>query len=151
MAAEHRFAARLRWSGPGPDIGSYSREFAVETPGKPPVAGAAPAVFKGTDARHSPEDLLLESLSACHLLTYLSLAARAGIRVLEYADSVTGLLAMKDGRMRFVEVLLAPVVRIEDPAHLAEAEALHAKAHANCFIANSVNFPVRNQPTVTAG
>ena len=151
MAAEHRFAARLRWTGgPGAEIADYSRDYTVETPGKPPVAGSAPSVFKGSDARHSPEDFLLESLGACHLLTYLSLAARAGIRVLEYSDSVSGTLAMTDGKMRMVDVLLQPAVRIERADQLAEATALHEKAHGQCFIANSVNFPVRNQPVVTA-
>ncbi len=151
MANEHNFTAQLRWTGgPGPDVASYSRDYTIETPGKPPVPGSAPSVFKGSDARHSPEDFLLESLSACHLLTYLSLAARADIRVTSYTDSVSGTLAMKEGKMRMVDVLLKPVVTVDDPAKVAEATALHGKAHGQCFIANSVNFPVRNEPVVTA-
>ena len=149
--AEHRFSAQLVWTGgPGADLASYSRDFEIRTAGKPVVAGSAPSVFKGSDARHSPEDLILESLSACHLLTYLSLCARAGIKVVSYADAITGTLGMKDGRMRMVDALLKPAVTIEGADRVAEALALHEKAHAQCFIANSVNFPVRNEPVVTA-
>ena len=149
--AEHRFVAQLAWTGgPGTDAASYSRDFEIRTAGKPVVAGSAPSVFKGSDARHSPEDLILESLSACHLLTYLSICARAGIRVTSYSDTITGTLGMKDGKMRMVEALLKPVVTVEGADRVAEALALHEKAHAQCFIANSVNFPVRNEPVVTA-
>ena len=149
--AEHRFSAQIVWTGgPGADLASYSRDFEIRTAGKPVVAGSAPSVFKGSDARHSPEDLILESLSACHLLTYLSLCARAGIKVVSYADAITGTLGMKDGKMRMVDALLKPAVTIEGADRVAEALALHEKAHAQCFIANSVNFPVRNEPVVTA-
>ena len=154
MPTEHVFTAKLRWTGTQtadtPGLKSYTRDYVVETPGKPAVAGSAPAVYLGDDSRHSPEDLLLASLSACHLLAYLALAARAGIRVLAYSDTASGTLAMKDNRMRFVDALLRPVVRIERAAQLAEAQALHAKAHDQCFIASSVNFHVRHEALVTA-
>jgi len=87
---------------------------------------------------------------ACHHLTYLAVCERAGVEVLEYRDSATGTLAIKDGKMRMVEVVLWPQVRIADPAQLEQARELHAKAHANCFITNSVNFEVKVQPTVSA-
>jgi organic hydroperoxide reductase OsmC/OhrA len=93
---------------------------------------------------------MVSSLMACHHLTYLAVCERAGVRVLEYKDSGTGTLAMKDGKMRMVEVVLWPQVRIADPAQLDLARELHAKAHANCFMSNSVNFEVKVQPAVTA-
>ena len=98
-------------------------------------------------AKHNPEDLLVASLAACHMLTYLAECARAGIEVVAYEDQASGKMAFKDRKMRFVEVTLAPQVTIA-AGDLAQAEALHAKAHDGCFIASSVNFPVLHTATV---
>jgi organic hydroperoxide reductase OsmC/OhrA len=82
------------------------------------------------------------------MLSYLAECARARIEVIAYEDQASGIMALKDGRVRFVEVMLAPKVTV-GAGDLGKAEELHAKAHAECFIANSVNFPVLNKPTVT--
>ena len=81
------------------------------------------------------------------MLTYLAECARAGIEVVAYEDQASGKMAFKDRKMRFVEVTLAPQVTIA-AGDLAQAEALHTKAHDGCFIASSVNFPVLNTATV---
>jgi organic hydroperoxide reductase OsmC/OhrA len=152
MAREHHFAARLTWTGaaqgPTRDYESYSREYRVEVEGKPPIVGSADPQFRGDASKHNPEDLLVVALSACHMLSYLHLCASAGIEVVAYEDQASGRMAIKDRRMRFVEVMLAPKVTIaaSDPK---KAEALHEEAHAACFIANSVNFPVLHTPIVT--
>ena len=93
---------------------------------------------------------MVASLMACHHLTYLAVCERANIRVLEYSDNATGTLAIKDGKMRMTEVVLWPLVRIADAAQVEQARELHTKAHANCFMSNSINFEVKVQPTVTA-
>jgi organic hydroperoxide reductase OsmC/OhrA len=153
MAKEHHFAARLVWSGaaagPTRDYDSYVRSWRAEVAGKPALEGSADPVFRGEAARYNPEDLLVVALSACHMLSYLALCARAGIEVTAYEDPARGTMAIKDGRMRFVEVILSPRVEI-GAGDLERARALHEQAHAACFIANSVNFPVRNRPTVVA-
>lgn len=152
MAHEHHFAARLIWTGaergPVRDYDSYGREYRVEVEGKPPLEGSADPAFRGDPGKHNPEDLLVVALSACHMLSYLALCARADIEVVAYEDRASGRMAIKDRRMRFVEVTLAPKVTIA-AGDLEQARALHEKAHAACFIANSVNFPVLNMPTVT--
>lgn len=152
MAHEHHFAARLVWTGaaqgPTKDYETYSREYRIEIEGKPALAGSADPTFRGDPGKHNPEDLLVASLSACHLLSYLHLCASAGIEVVAYEDQASGRMAIKDRRMRFTEVTLAPKVTIA-AGDLDQARALHEKAHAACFIANSVNFPVLNMPTVT--
>jgi organic hydroperoxide reductase OsmC/OhrA len=152
MAREHHFAARLVWTGaaqgPTKDYESYSREYRIEMAGKPPLVGSADPTFRGDAAKHNPEDLLVAALAACHLLSYLHLCASAGIEVVAYADQARGKMAIKDRRMRFVEVTLAPEVTIA-AGDLERAKALHEEAHAACFIANSVNFPVLHTPTVT--
>jgi organic hydroperoxide reductase OsmC/OhrA len=152
MAREHHFAARLTWTGaaqgPTRDYESYSREYRLEVEGKPPIVGSADPQFRGDASKHNPEDLLVVALSACHMLSYLHLCASAGIEVVAYEDQASGRMAIKDRKMRFVEVMLAPKVTIAagDPE---KAEALHEEAHAACFIANSVNFPVLHTPIVT--
>jgi organic hydroperoxide reductase OsmC/OhrA len=152
MAREHHFAARLVWTGAerGPirDYESYARDYRVEIAGKPPLEGSSDPAFRGDPAKHNPEDLLVAALAGCHMLSYLALCARAGIEVVAYEDQASGIMAIKDRKMRFVEVTLAPKVTIAagDPE---QAQSLHEQAHAACFIASSVNFPVRNTPTVT--
>jgi organic hydroperoxide reductase OsmC/OhrA len=151
MAKEHHFAARLTWTGaahgPTRDYESYSREYRIEVEGKPPFVGSSDPKFRGDASKHNPEDLLVMALAACHMLSYLHLCASAGIEVVAYEDRASGTMAIKDRRMRFVEVTLAPEVTIA-AGDLEKAEALHEEAHAACFIANSVNFPVLHQPTV---
>ena len=151
MPHQHHYAARLIWTGGehGPTINyqSYSRDYRVEIEGKPPLEGSADPTFRGDLGRHNPEDLLVAALSACHMLSYLAACARAGIEVIAYEDQASGMMAQKEGRMRFVEVTLAPKVTI-GAGDLERARGLHAKAHEDCFIANSVNFPVLNMPTV---
>ena len=153
MAQEHIFEGDLRWTGRATEAGGklqLERSFTLDFPGKAPLAGSSPAVFNGDESRHNPETLMVASLMACHHLTYLAVCERAGIGIVSYADHGTGTLAMKDGKMRMVGVVLRPQVRIADAAQAQRATELHQKAHANCFMSNSVNFDVRVEPTVTA-
>jgi len=151
MAHEHRFLARLTWTGasqgPTRSYTSYARDYVVEIDGKPPLPGSAAAVFRGDPALHNPEDLLLASLSGCHLLWYLHLCADAGIEVAAYTDEASGIMKLKDGKVRFTEVTLRPRVTIA-AGDLELAEVLHARAHDACFIANSVNFPVHHDAVI---
>ena len=154
MAQQHVFEGTLHWSG-GSEQDEHgklklSRTFAVRFKGKPSIEGSSPAVFNGDESRHNPETLMVASLMSCHHLTYLAVCERANIALLEYNDSATGTLAIKDGKMRMVEIVLWPQVRIANAAQLDQARELHAKAHAHCFMSNSVNFEVKVQPTVTA-
>ncbi len=154
MSQQHVFEGTLHWSG-GSEQDEHgklklARAFAVRFKGKPSIEGSSPAVFNGDDSRHNPETLMVASLMSCHHLTYLAVCERANIELLEYSDSATGTLAIKDGKMRMVEVVLWPQVRIANAAQLEQARELHAKAHAHCFMSNSVNFEVKVQPTVTA-
>jgi organic hydroperoxide reductase OsmC/OhrA len=153
MAHEHRYRVRTLWtgagSGPTADYRGYSREYVVEIEGKPPLAGSADPSFRGDPALHNPEELLVAALSACHMLSYLALCARGGVGVVSYEDTATGTMTLRDGKLRFTEVTLHPMVTIRAGDDPAKARALHRQAHAECFIASSVNFPVQNQPRVT--
>jgi len=148
----HHYRLQLDWKGDHTrDYESYTREHFIRINGKTELRATADPLFRGDVALHNPEDLLLAALSGCHLLTYLALCARARINVLSYCDEAEGTLVLtKDGGGHFTEVMLRPQVIIEDAAHVEKAIAFHAAAHKYCFIANSVNFPVRNGPRVRA-
>jgi organic hydroperoxide reductase OsmC/OhrA len=150
----HVYATRLRWVGPErgatTSYKAYSRDYAIEADGKPELCGSADPHFLGDARRYNPEDLLVAALSACHLLSYLAECARAGIAVVSYADDARGEMTLIDGVMRFREVVLHPKVAVADESRIGEAIALHERAHALCFIANSVNFPVHHEAAVTA-
>ncbi|HEX5323852.1 MAG TPA: OsmC family protein [Capsulimonadaceae bacterium] len=152
MAHEHSYSARTVWTGARhgamSSYDSYSREYTALCEGKPELVGSADAAFRGDASKHNPEDLLLISLSACHLLSYLAECARVGIAVVDYEDEASGTMAIKDGRMRFTEVTLKPRVVVAAGSDLVKARSLHERAHAGCFIANSVAFPVINEPII---
>lgn len=152
---EHEYAARVVWEGNTGEgtarYAGYGREYRVMVDGKPDLAGSADPAFRGDAARHNPEDLFVASISACHMLFYLSLCARRGVRVLAYEDHAHGVMrADAGGGGRFHEVVLRPRVTIDDPAHAALASQLHDAAHALCFIANSCSFPIRHEPVIQA-
>jgi len=152
-AEEGRFECRLVWSGaakgPTTSYEAYSREYRVDFDGKPSLKGSAAPKYRGEPSLQNPEDWLVAALSACHCLSYLALCARAGVQVIAYEDEVYGHMDRVDGAVRFTEVMLHPKVSIAPGADAEKARALHERAHAVCFIANSVNFPVRNTPTIT--
>jgi organic hydroperoxide reductase OsmC/OhrA len=146
---EHHFACRLTWTGaakgPITSYDAYSRDFRIEMFGKSPLEGSAAPAFRGDARRHNPEDLLVAALSSCHCLSYLALAARAGIAVVAYGDEATGTMASVDGKIRFTEVTLHPRVWVRPGSDIDMAQALHRQAHEECFIASSVNFPVSHE------
>lgn len=150
---EHSYAVQVNWTGNlGQGTSSYrgySRNHEIVAAGKPVLAGSSDANFRGDPARYNPEELLVSSLSACHLLWYLHLCADAGIVVLEYSDQASGtMVETPDGGGYFSQVVLNPMVLIGVDGDVALAEQLHERAHHLCFIANSVNFPVHCTATV---
>ncbi len=153
MAARtHTYRTRLTWTGADPAVPfrNHRRDYRIDAAGKPSLEGSCDPVFRGDAARWNPEDLLVASLSACHQLWYLGLCAAAGIEVLAYEDAAEGTMVEESagGAGQFSEVLLRPHVTVAAGSDMAKAEALHAAAHDRCFIARSVNFPVRHEATV---
>lgn len=150
---DHEYAARLVWDGnTGTGTATYAgygRQYRVLMTGKPDISGTADPMFKGDASKHNPEDLFLASISACHMLSYLALCARQGVRVVEYEDDVRGTMKF-DGRGggKFEEVVLHPSVTIEGKDHTELALELHEKAHELCYIAASCSVPIRHEPTV---
>ena len=148
---EHHYTTRLVWTGNTgdgtKDYRSYQRNHVISIAGKPDIRGSSDPSFRGDATRYNPEELLLASLSACHMLWVLHLCAVAGIIVVEYTDAASGTLQeTSDGGGRFTEATLHPVVTITDASRISEMNDLHHRANKLCFIANSCNFPVRHQP-----
>lgn len=153
MFGEHRYSVRSVWTG---NRGSgttgyrdYDRAVLIQIDGKPDLLASADKPFRGDAARWNPEDLLVAALSECHLLSYLHACVQAGIVVTGYQDDASGLM-VEDGRGAgaFREVVLRPRVTVADESMRDAAMAAHEQAHAWCFIANSVNFPVRHEPVI---
>lgn len=143
----HRYITELEWTGNlgsgTTDYRAYSRDHVVRAGAKPELAGSSDPAFRGDAARWNPEDLMVASLSSCHMLWYLHLCASAGITVLAYRDEAEGTMAEDEGGGgRFTGAVLRPMVRLAAGADEARARELHEEAHRLCFIANSVNFPV---------
>jgi organic hydroperoxide reductase OsmC/OhrA len=149
---EHHYALRLRWTGNRGEgttgYRDYDRAWDASIDGKPDLKGSADPAFLGDPSRHNPEDLLLASLSACHMLWYLHLCAVDGIVVTGYEDDAVGTMQQEpDGGAQFTSVTLKPKVTIR-AGDVKKAEALHARANEMCFIARSVNFPVKHEAKI---
>jgi organic hydroperoxide reductase OsmC/OhrA len=115
----------------------------------PAIPGTSDPAFRGDPARWNPEQLLVASLSQCHMLAYLHQCAVSGVVVAAYEDHPEGLMTeTEDGRGRFTEVTLRPVVTVADASMTDAALDLHGRAHDLCFIASSVGFPVRHEPQI---
>lgn len=148
---EHHYELTVTWTG---NEGSgtskyrdYSRAHEVTAPGKPVLPGSADPAFLGDPARWNPEELLVASLSECHMLWVLALASLEGVVITAYTDRAEGVMVENaDGAGEFREVVLRPVVTVTSAEMAEKLETLHRKAHSKCFIARSVNFPVRHEP-----
>jgi organic hydroperoxide reductase OsmC/OhrA len=156
MDRQHRYRIVNRWTG---NLGTgtsgytaYSRAHELSGAGKAAaIAGSSDPLFRGDPTRYNPEELLLGALSACHMLWVLHLSADASIVIVEYQDEAWGEMAEHaDGSGEFTRVVLRPRVRILQPDRVADALAIHARAHAVCALARSMNFPVEHEPQVTA-
>jgi organic hydroperoxide reductase OsmC/OhrA len=149
---EHEFHARVEWTG---DRGSgtssyrgYDRTWDIATPGKPVTHCSNDPRLGGDPTLPNPEDLLLSSLAACHMLWYLHFASRDGIIVTSYHDDPIGVgESTPDGAGCFVRAVLRPHIVVRAGADLAKADAIHHEIGRVCFIARSINFPITYKAT----
>jgi organic hydroperoxide reductase OsmC/OhrA len=142
----HTYDARLTWQAGGEGVAAGNHR--VDFEGRPAVEVSAAPEYRGDPTRLNPEELFVAAVASCQLLTYLALARGAGVIVRRYEDRAVGTLAIADRKMRMTEVLLRPRISIAAGADEGTARGLVEKAHAGCFIANSVACPVRIEPDV---
>jgi organic hydroperoxide reductase OsmC/OhrA len=149
----HTYTVTTTWTGNQgtgtSDYRSYSRDHTLSTPGPSPILASSDPSFRGDPERWNPEQLLVSALSDCHMLWYLHLCAVGGVVVESYVDEAVGVLATeKSGSGEFTDVLLRPRVVVTSADMVDKARSLHEKANEMCFIARSVNFPVRHAPRI---
>ena len=147
MPINHDFPARVIWTGnKGTGTSAYKaydRTWDLAIDGKAVVHCSNDPMLGGDPSKYNPEDMLIAALSSCHMLWYLHLCSQAGIVVTAYEDNPVGIGESEpSGKGRFVEAILRPKITISagDPGKATE---LHDEIHNYCFIARSVNFPVR--------
>jgi truncated hemoglobin YjbI/organic hydroperoxide reductase OsmC/OhrA len=147
---EHTFSLRAEWTGNRGTGTSgykdYDRDLVIQAEGPGELPGSAARAFHGDEERWNPEQLLLAALAECHLLSYLQAATAAGIVVTGASCRAECVLAFGPDGGSVTSATLSPEVWLADEAQRPAAEALHEKAHQQCFIARSVNFPVRITP-----
>lgn len=152
MDKKHFYKTLVQWTG---NLGegtthyrSYARNHTIQCEGKHVIEASSDPAFSGDPAKYNPEELLLASLSACHMLWYLHICADNGIVITDYHDNATGTMEENENGGKFTEVILHPKVKLKNTSMMEKAMELHKEAHKKCFIANSCNFPVIHQPEI---
>jgi organic hydroperoxide reductase OsmC/OhrA len=149
MPGTHRYETTTTWTGNTGEGTAAYRSHQTAAEGRPAIAGSSDPASPGDAERWNPERLLVAALIQCHLLAYLHECAVGGLVMTAYVDQAAGTMAeTPDGGGHFPEVVLRPEVTVADAAMTACARELHEAASELCFIANSVNFPVRHEPEI---
>lgn len=143
--SEH--TATISWQRSTPDFRyeSYSRDHDWRFDGGTVVLASASPHYLGNPQALDPEEAMVASIASCHMLTFLSVAARKRLVVDRYDDDATGVLEKnQEGRLAITQVVLKPQIAFAGDPPAAETLAqLHDLAHRNCFIANSVRCEIR--------
>ncbi|MBK8210564.1 MAG: OsmC family protein [Rhodospirillales bacterium] len=153
MSRLHTYDIVTTWTG-NRGVGTasyraYEREHQLWAAGKPAIEGSADPAFRGDPTRWNPEEMFVASVSSCHMLWYLHLCAEAGIVVTGYTDDARGEMQEDAaGSGRFTRIELRPRVALAAATESERALALHAVAHAKCFIARSVRCDIEVRPKV---
>lgn len=152
----HEYTARIEWERQAAEAfvdNRYHRRHRLLFDGGAELAGSSsPAVVPlplSDAAAVDPEEMFVAALSSCHMLWFLSLAAKRGYRVDRYVDAAHGVMQRNAaGRMAMTRVTLCPQVAFggEHQPTADELQALHHQAHSECFIANSVITEVVCEP-----
>ena len=149
----HDYHARVEWTGStGAGYAAYNRAHSAHTP--PATDGfdlSADPQFRGDPDLPNPEQLLVLAASSCQLLSFLAVAARAGVDVVGYTDDAEGQMPAGATPQRITRITLRPrvVVRGEVPSGLVER--LVHEAHEQCYVAASLTTDVVLEPTVHTG
>jgi organic hydroperoxide reductase OsmC/OhrA len=147
----HQYQSALKWvgnKGTGTsEYKAYDRDHDITVNGKEVIHGSSDPSFRGNKSRYNPEEMLVMSLSSCHMLWYLHIACVNGVVVTAYVDNAIGVMEEnEDGSGQFREVTLRPKVTVREKSMIEKANSLHHEANRMCFIARSVNFPVNHSP-----
>jgi len=147
--------ASVRWQSDGGEFrrSKFSRAHTWTFDGGVTVpASASPSVIRppyADPAGVDPEEALVAAIASCHMLSFLYLAAKDGFAVISYEDDAVGSMTKNERGIPWVsETLLSPCIRYEgEPPSPEQEDALHERAHEECFIAQSVKTSIRVTPT----
>lgn len=150
----HHYKIKTVWSGKSivgnADVKSYDRSHRVLNEGKPSLELTTDNAIIGDKSKLNPEDLLVSSISSCHMLSYLYICSMSNVIILDYFDNAIGFMEENnDGGGKFKSVELHPNIIVKDESMIQKAIDLHHEAHKICYIANSVNFEITIHPVVT--
>lgn len=152
------YTVKIKWEKGADDAfadNKYSREHTWTFDGGTVVPGSSsphvvPLPFS-SEAAVDPEEAFVASLSSCHMLWFLSIAAERKLVVESYEDNAEGLMGKNaEGRVAMTKVTLRPKAKFsgDKPPTAPEIDALHHEAHDKCFIANSVRTIVTTEPVM---
>jgi organic hydroperoxide reductase OsmC/OhrA len=146
------YEARLRWTGStGLGWENYDREHAVTAPPAEPELRLTTGESQGDPAVLNPEQLLVMAASSCQMLSFLHLAAKARIDVIEYEDEVNAVMPLDEQPIHITEITLRPRIVIAGDASEERVRKLVHTAHEHCFIANSLKSEVAVEPRIEIG
>jgi len=154
MAIKHLFKIKLNWFNKEQREHTtkvYTKSHHITSTGKAELNISAAKAFKGDPTLYNPEDLLLSSVSSCHMMSYLYVCEKHNIHIISYEDQAEGILEThSNGSGNFSEIHLNPKIVIANEQQIYLATQLHQKANELCFIANSCNFPIYHHPVITS-
>lgn len=141
-----RHEATIRWNRQSDDFSydHYNREHQWRFPGGIVTEASAAPEFRGKASHVNPEEAFVAACASCHMLTFLAICARKRIVVDRYEDSAVGILEKNEmGKLSITRITLSPRITFQGEAPDAAAlERIHAHAHRECFIANSVKTEI---------
>jgi organic hydroperoxide reductase OsmC/OhrA len=146
----HAYRAQVRWEGStGAGYRDYPRAHSAFMP--PATEGldlSADPHFRGDADLPNPEQLLVLAASSCQLLSFLAVAARAGVEVVGYADDATGEMPPDSQPLRVTRIVLRPVVTVRGEVDEGVVVRLLHDAHEECYVASSLRSQVVLEPEV---
>lgn len=148
--AVHHYQAMCTWRGStGAGYETYDRSHELRAPPAPQtLTMSSDPVFRGDPQRLNPEQLLLMAAASCQMLSFLAIAARARLDVVEYEDRAEGCMPEDDKPVRITRIVLKPRIVLRGAADAARVHRLVEQAHHACFIANSLNSTIEITPDI---
>lgn len=135
------FNLTVNWQTSPAEEGEFCRDHSITFGSGQTIQASSAPEYKGNKQNVNPEESLLAALSSCHMLTFLAIAHLKRLPVVSYVDEATAELGKNDaGKLAVTKMVLNPKVIFADGVDVSREtiEKIHEKAHANCFIANSL-------------
>lgn len=148
MALVHEYKATVAWQG-STAVGydAYSREHTVTAPpAQALLTLSSDPAFRGNPALLNPEQLLVLAAASCQLLSFLAVASRARIDVVDYRDTAHAEMPEGAKPIHITRIVLRPVITIRTEASTERLNHLTQVAHHECYIANSLKSEVVVEP-----